>query len=243
MTRQQAFGRRTVAELLETGLEVYEIFLAAGGHGQTFSDLKSVAERKRIRIVPVNRAEIERMAPGMNHQGVVAYYCGPLILEVEDLLDLITHQEPHPILLIDSVQDPRNLGAIIRSAEVLGGGGVIIKKHGASGLTPLVIKASAGAALRLPIASASNIDRVIREMKDRGYWVYGLDADGEKQLWDMSLTGLIGFVVGGEGKGISQLVRKRCDMLVRIPQVGKVASLNVSVSASIALGEWLRQNT
>ena len=80
-------------------------------------------------------------------------------------------------------------------------------------------------------------------MKDRGYWVYGLDADGEKQLWDMSLTGLIGFVVGGEGKGISQLVRKRCDMLVRIPQVGKVASLNVSVSASIALGEWLRQNT
>ncbi len=242
MKRQQAYGRRAVAELIESGLEIFEITLVAGGQGKSFNDLKSAAGRRGIRIVSVSRSQIDRMAPGSKHQGVVAHFRRPRVLQMDDLFNRAPRRPPRPIMIVDGVQDPRNLGAIIRSVEVLGAGGVVIKRHHASGLTPAVIKASAGAALRQPVAAVSSIDSAVRLMKNKGYWIYGLDEKAEELIWDVELEGMIGFVLGSEGKGISRLVRQRCDRLLRIPQTGKVASLNVSVSASIALAEWLRQN-
>ncbi|NQT34626.1 23S rRNA (guanosine(2251)-2'-O)-methyltransferase RlmB [bacterium] len=242
MAKQKIFGRHAVAELLDSGLEVMEVFIIAGGQGKAVMELKSAVRSHGIRLVPASRAELDRLAPEVNHQGVVAYYRQPRLLNVEEVLDSVQQDPPRPVLIIDGVEDPHNLGAIIRSAEVLGAGGVIFRKPRAAGLTPLAVKASAGAALWLPIASVTNIDQTIRLMKDRDYWIYGLDADAEESIWDAKLSGSIGFVLGAEGKGLSRLVRKRCDKLLRIPQFGKVASLNVSVSASLALGEWLRQS-
>ena len=242
MDRQKIFGRRAVAELLDSGLEVIEIFIISGGQGKAVVELKSAARSQGIRLVPTSRAELDRHAPEVNHQGVVAYYRQPRQLNVEEVLDSVRQDSPRPLLIIDGVEDPRNLGAIIRSAEVMGAGGVIFRGPRAAGLTPLAVKASAGAALWLPLASVTNIDQTIRLMKARDYWIYGLDAEAEKSIWDIEFSGKIGFVLGAEGKGLSRLVRKRCDQLLSIPQLGKVASLNVSVSASLALGEWLRQS-
>ncbi len=241
VARQQIFGRRAVGELLRSGLEVTEVFLLTGGRGAVFGELLRVADARGVRVVLTDRAELDRMAPGAAHQGVVAYYKAPPPLEVEELLDRLSGDDPRPVLLLDGVEDPRNLGAVIRSAEVLGAGGVIIRRRRAAGLTPAAVKASAGGALLLPLAVTSNLDRAIRLMKSRDYWIYGLDPGGEISLWELDLEGLIGFVVGGEGGGLSRLTRTRCDQLVRIPQAGRVASLNVAVSTALAMGEWLRQ--
>ena len=242
MDRQQVFGRRAVGELLDSGLEVIEIFFAVGGRGGIFDKLKVTAASGGVRVVSMSRAELDRMAPGENHQGIIAYYRQPDLLHVDELLDRAPKTESRPILLLDGIEDPRNLGAIIRSAEVMGAAGVVIKKHKAAGITPSMVKASAGAALWLPIALASSLDRAIRSMKERGYWIYGLDAGAEDSLWELEFDDHAVFVIGSEGRGLSRLVRERCDHLIRIPQLGKVASLNVAVSASIALAEWLRRS-
>jgi len=242
LPKQIAFGRRAVAELLETGFDVTEIFFLASGSGEIFIKLKSTAETKGIRMISSSRTELDRITDSGNHQGIAAYYLQPRMLDIVELLDQISQDFPRPVIIIDGVEDPRNLGAIIRSAEVLGAGGIVLRKDRSAGITPLTVKASAGAAMWLPTALATNLSRTIDIMKKNGYWIYGLDSTGKDVIWDIDLIGKIGIVVGNEEKGISRLVKQRCDHLVRIPQLGKVASLNVSVSASLALSEWLRKN-
>lgn len=244
MKKQLIFGRRAVTELLESGLEVMDIFLLASGKGEVFQKLRISALKKNIPIVTSSRAELDRIVPNGNHQGVVAQYIQPRLLTIDELLEqVLLDGNNRPLLLLDGIEDPRNLGAIIRSAEVLGAGGVVFKKHRAVGVTPFVVRASAGAALWFPLAEVANLPNAMQLMKDNGYWIYGLDADCEECLWELKLNGLIAFIIGGEGKGLTRLVKERCDKLVHIPQVGKVSSLNASISASIALAEWLRQNT
>lgn len=192
-------------------------------------------------MVPVNRQELDRMAPNAVHQGVVAFYNGIGLITVDDLLERLGESH-RPVIILDGVEDPRNLGAIIRSVEALGGGGVVIRRNRAAALTPTAVKASAGAALILPIAESNSLERVIVRLKKSGYWIYGLESKAERTVWDMNFDTKTCLVFGSEGKGIGSLIRKRCDFLVKIPQRGKVESLNVSVSVSLVIGEWLRQH-
>ena len=241
MSQQKIFGRRAVFELLESEVEISEIFLLAGGKGSTVSDIRQRAEQRGIRVVPVCRTEIERIATNMNHQGVVAICKLPKVLSVDELIAQAGPPKSHPIIVLDGVEDPQNLGAIVRSADVFGAGGVIIRRRRAATLSPVVVKTSAGAALRLAIAEVPNIDHAIRQLKANGYWIYGLDSEADLSLWEADLTDPLVFVLGGEGAGLSRLVSERCDRLLSIPQRGNIASLNVSVTAAVALAEWSRQ--
>lgn len=240
MRNHQAFGRRSVLELFESGLAATEIFINPGASGQSFKEIVDVAEAREIRIVHLSRTELDRMSGGKNHQGVIVLYKPVRLIDVSELLDMQDRGSNPPILILDGIEDPRNFGAIIRSGEVLGAGGVVFRKRRAVGVTPLAVKASAGAALRLPLAVCSNLVSAMKLIKDKGYWIYGLDPAGEKSLWDLEMDVPIGFVLGSEGDGLGRLVRDHCDCLVRIPQLGHVASLNVSVSAALAVSEWLR---
>ncbi|MDP8228902.1 MAG: 23S rRNA (guanosine(2251)-2'-O)-methyltransferase RlmB [Candidatus Electryoneaceae bacterium] len=242
MAYPYVYGRRAVAELLETSLIVVKIMILESGQGRSLDQLLHSARAKSIPIIIKKRAELERITSGGVHQGVVAFYEAPKSLTVPELLDQLNDNAEELLILLDGVEDPHNFGAIIRSAEVLGVGGVIFRKHRAAGLTPTVIKASAGAALRLPLAITPNLDYAIRLLKDSNYWIYGLDQDGDVSLWETDLTGKIGYIMGGEGAGLASLTRKRCDRLIRIPQKGKIGSLNVSVSAALAMAEWLKQS-
>ncbi len=241
MQKQKTFGRRSVSELLDTDLEVFEIFIQTSGRGEVVDELRDAALRKGIRIVTASRLEIERLAPGMNHQGVVAFYKPPKVLNLEELLQEIDDEETSPLLMLDGVEDPRNLGAIIRSAEVFGAGGVIIRRHRSASVTPAAVKTSSGAALRLPIVEVANLDQAIRSLKEYNYWIYGLVSDGKVSIWDADLSSKSVFVLGSEGAGLSKLLCKRSDELLYIPQRGKIGSLNVSVAASVVMAEWMRQ--
>lgn len=236
------FGRRAVDELLSSGLEVNTIYVVTGSHDSSLEKLVRAAEQNKLQIIQSNRNDLDRMTDRGNHQGIVAKYKIPATLGIGDILSQISPMQPKPILILDGIEDPRNFGAIIRSAEVMGAGGIIFRNRRAVGITPTVVKASSGAALHFPLVSVTNLNQSADELKEVGYWIYGLDADGENDLWDLDLSGQISFVVGSEGKGISQLLKKNCDKIVRIPQMGKITSLNASVSASIALAEWLRQS-
>lgn len=241
MSKQKAFGRRAVGELLNSELEVLELFFLSSGTGKEFFELIRIAEERKIRAVRVSRQELDRIAGADKHQGVIAFYTAPPTMDLEDLLDRRGGDESGPIIILDGVEDPHNLGAIIRSAEVFGALGVVIRQRRAAGLNPVVVKASAGGALRLPIVVAVNIERTIRTLQQEGYWVYGLDMGGSKTIWETNLSGNIALVLGSEGHGLGQLVRERCDDLISILQTGTVSSLNVSVSAGIVLAEWMRQ--
>lgn len=241
--RQKACGRQSTLEALRSDLEVEEIFIQAGGRGEVLDEISELASKRQIRLVMVGKDEIERIAKGVRAQGVVAFYQAPAPIELEELLLSADPDDPEPVMVLDGVEDPRNLGAIIRSAEVFGALGVVTRRRRSASVTPAAVKASAGAALRLPVAETPNIDRAIRALKQAGYWVYGLDAEAETSIWDSDFTAPTAFVLGGEGKGLARLTRKRCDALVKIPQVGEIASLNVSVSGAVVLAEWLRQRT
>ena len=236
------FGRRSVAELISSGLEVNAIYINTSSHDNSLEKLVRTAEQNNIQIIPSNRNDLDRMTDRGNHQGIAAKYIIPATMGMEDILSQISPKQTNPILILDGIEDPRNFGAIIRSAEVMGGGGIIFRNRRAVGITPTVVKASSGAALHFPLVSVTNLNQSADELKEAGYWIYGLDSDAETDLWDLDMSGKIAFVIGSEGKGISLLLKKNCDKIVRIPQMGKIASLNASVSASIALAEWLRQS-
>jgi len=227
-------------ELLTSGLEVTELFILPTGQGKNLDELTYNAQRDGVRLVHKNRFELDRLVGGENHQGVIAYYLLPDPLTLTELIER-NDLPAQPLMVLDGIEDPHNFGAIIRSTEVLGGGGVLFRRKRAVGITPTVVKASAGAALRFPLAEVSNIDQGIRQLQEDGYWVYGLDMDGEKVLWDEQFDGKVAFVLGAEGEGLAKLTRRRCDAILQIPQAGKIGSLNVSVSAAMAMGEWLRQ--
>ncbi|MCF7810742.1 23S rRNA (guanosine(2251)-2'-O)-methyltransferase RlmB [bacterium] len=236
------FGRRSVAELLSSGLEVNAVYVVSNSSSGSLGNIIRTAEKNNIQIIQTNRYDLDRMTDRGNHQGIAAKYKQPSTLQIEDLLNQISHVQPKPILILDGIEDPRNFGAIIRSAEVMGAGGIIFRNRRAVGLTPTVVKASSGAALYFPLIPVTNLNQSADKLKEAGYWIYGLDSDCETDLWDLDMSGQIAFVVGSEGKGISQYLKSNCDKIVRIPQAGKIASLNASVSVSIALAEWLRQS-
>ena len=202
-----------------------------------------LARKQGIPVRFEDRGQLDRLANSKDHQGVVALAAARAAVTLEDILTQAnaSHGQTGLLVLLDGVEDPHNLGAIIRTALVAGAHGVVIPERRAAGLTDTVARASAGALAHLPIAKVTNLVRAMEELKEAGYWLVGLDEDGEKSYTEVDYTSPVGIVLGGEGKGLHELTRKRCDFVVSLPTTGPVKSLNVSVAAGVVLFEARRQ--
>ncbi len=235
-------GRNAVLEALRAGRPLDKLYLARGDTDRALAHLAAAARAAGVVVTECDRRKLDAMSVTGAHQGVVALaavreYCG-----LEELLALAAERGEDPFLIAcDEIADPHNLGAIIRTAECAGAHGVIIPKRRSAGVTAVVDKASAGAAEHLNVARVPNLTAALRELKEKGVWIYGAAADAESELWDTDLRGGVCLVIGSEGFGMSRLVRECCDFTVRIPLKGKVSSLNASAAASVMIYEVLRQ--
>lgn len=238
----QVEGRNAVLELLESGKDINKIFITKGEkHGSIYKIIKKAKENKII-VVEKEKRKMEEMAQTQNYQGVIAIVPPFEYVEVEDILEEAkTRQEDPFILILDEIEDPHNLGSIIRTAETAGVHGIIIPKRRTALVNSTVNKVSAGAAQHMKIARVTNLCDTIETLKKEGLWICGTDINAEKFYYDQDLTGPIGIVIGNEGNGIGQKVKKNCDFLVKIPMKGKVSSLNASVSTGIIVYEAVKQ--
>jgi 23S rRNA (guanosine2251-2'-O)-methyltransferase len=222
------------ARLRQRSDGVQAIYLAAARHDRRAREVLELAQSLGIEVHSVDEAQLGKLAGGEVHQGVVAQVKGELLARsIEEILDSLT--APPLLLLLDGVTDPHNLGACLRSADAFGVDAVIIPKDRAVGVNATVAKAASGAVETVPVISVTNLARTMRDLKERGIWLLGGDADGEESLFDADLSGPIAWVLGGEGSGLRRLTRELCDRSVHIPLMGSVASLNVSVAAGICL--------
>jgi len=236
------YGRNAVLEWLQAGLPATEIWVAHG-EKQILQQIQRMAAEHRLEIRQVDRQNLNRRVGHDHHQGVLLFADSEaLYVSPQDILrKAAERQEPPFIALLDGVQDPHNLGAIMRSAEGAGLHGIVLPKDQAVGLTPAVFKASAGAAAHLPVAQVTNLARTMDELKKEGLWLVGSEGDGERRYTEMDWQGPIGIVLGSEGQGLRRLVRSKCDFIVSIPLCGRVTSLNVSVAAALLFFEARRQ--
>jgi 23S rRNA (guanosine2251-2'-O)-methyltransferase len=238
------FGVNPVLEALRAGGgRVERLYVAEGTLSpRVRGELLDRASQGRVRVDRVDRDRLARLADGGVHQGVVAEVRDQALLGLEALLEQVARRPGPPlVVLLDGIQDPHNLGAIIRSAHALGAAGVVLPKDRAAGVTPVAVKASAGAVAHTPLAQVTNLSRALEELKAAGYWSVAADPEGDRSLFDCRLEGPLAVVVGAEGAGVRKGVLSHCDFRVRIPLVGQVASLNASVSAAIVLYEIARQ--
>jgi len=229
-------GIHPVAEALRSGSAIDRILIAQGAGGPRLQEIIDLARRAGIPLRFEPRAALERLSGSGAHQGVVA------LGAARKYADLDAVAESSLLVVLDGVEDPHNLGAIIRTAHAAGAGAVIIPERRAASLTDVVAKAAAGALEHLPVARVTNINRALGELKERGHWIYGLDERGTESYDQVDYAAKSVLVLGGEGKGLHEQVRKQCDLLVRIPIAGKISSLNVSVAAGVVLFE-LRKRT
>ncbi len=238
-------GIHAVREALQAGRALERILIARGRHGERIEELVRLARARGVPVRFEDRSDVDRLAGTRAHQGVVALAAAKQPLGLEDLLGKGTRPEPsNPLLvLLDGIEDPQNLGAIIRTALAAGADGVVIPERRAAGLTESVARASAGALAHLPVARVNNLARAIEELKEAGYWLVGLEELAEKSYTEADFTGRVAIVLGREGKGLHELTRKLCDFLVSIPTTGPVRSLNVSVAAGVVLFEAVRQRS
>ena len=237
-------GRNAVIEALRAGRAIDKIFIAKGDVDKTLGHIASKARDKGVVVVECDRKKLDFMSQTHAHQGVIALCAVREYCTVEDIFAVAEERGEKPFIIVcDEISDPHNLGAIIRSAECAGAHGVIIPKRRSAGLTAIVDKASAGAAEHMAIARVPNIPAAIKELKDRGLWVYGTAADGQSDLWHTDFTGNVALVIGSEGDGMGRLVRESCDFIVSLPMKGQVSSLNASAAAAIVMYEVLRQRS
>ena len=235
-------GRKPVLEALRSRQPLEKVIIAFGTHGKAIDDIRREARRNGIPVTEVDREKFRQIADESSAQGVVAVGAVKGYVEIEDLLDVARLRGEKPFLLIlDEIEDPHNLGALIRTAECAGVHGVIIPKHHSASINETVSKTSAGASLHLPAARVANIVQSIEFLKENGVWVVGTDSSGEKLYSEADYGGPIAIVVGNEGKGIRKLVKEKCDFLVRIPLRGKIASLNASVAGALVMFEAAKQ--
>ena len=232
-------GFHAVEEALAAGRALDRIVIARGRHGERVEAVVQLARSKSVPVRFEDRLQIDRLAGTREHQGIAALAAAKPALELEDLLAAKTPQGL--LVLLDGIEDPHNLGAIVRTSLAAGANGVVIPERRAAGLTDTVERASAGALAHLPVARVKNLVRAMEDMKEAGYWLIGLDERAEKKYTEADFSGQVGIVLGGEGEGLHELTRKRCDFLVSIPTCGPVRSLNVSVAAGIVLFEVVRQ--
>ncbi len=236
-------GINAVCELLKSGQAVDKLFAAENAHGR-IGEIIALAKKNGVPITICDRRKLDSMSQTGNHQGVIAQAAAQNYASLDELFERAEQKGEQPLFVIcDGLEDPHNLGAIIRSAEAAGAHGIIIPKRRAVGLTGVVARASAGALSHMPVHKATNLPSVIDEIKERGVWVYGAEADGTVDLYKADFAGATALVIGSEGNGISRLVREKCDFIVSIPMRGKVNSLNASNAAAILLYETVRRRT
>ena len=236
------FGRNAVKELLASGRDVDKIMTARGDRDGSISVLVSEALSRKIPVMEIDRQKLDRMTSGGNHQGIVAMAAMREYVSIDDILAYAREKGEAPLIAVcDSVEDPHNLGAMIRSAECAGFHGMIIPKRHSATLTATVAKASAGAIEHLRIAKVANLPTAIEELKEKGVWVYGADMEGSV-YYETDLTGAVAIVMGNEGKGLSRLVEERCDFRLSIPLYGSINSMNVSAAAAVLFCEAARQH-
>ena len=234
-------GRNAVKELLLGGRDIEKIYVQSGEREGSVNLLIGLAAERKIQIIDTDRVKLDRISGGARHQGIVAIAAERNYYSVEDILAYAAERgEPPFIIMLDGVEDPHNLGAVIRSAECSGAHGVIIPKRRAVGLTTTVAKASAGAVEHMRVAKVTNLAMTLDELKERGLWIYGADMGGES-YYNTDMSGAVCIVLGSEGFGISRLVREKCDFIVSIPLYGKVNSMNVSCAGAVIMSEVARQ--
>lgn len=233
-------GIHAVREALAAGRALERIVIARGRHGDRVEEIVRLAREHHVPVRFEERSQVDRLAGGREHQGVVALAAAKKAFALEDLIEA-TRGRQGLVVLLDGVEDPHNLGAVVRTALAAGADGVVVPERRAAGLTDTVARAAAGALEHLPVARVTNLARAMEELKAAGYWLVGLDERAEKNHTEADFTGAVGIVLGGEGKGLHELTRKRCDFLVAIPTTGPVRSLNVSVAAGVVLFEAVRQ--
>ncbi len=235
-------GRNAVQEALRSGRTIDKVFIAAGDTDRNLARLAAQAKEAGAVVVPVDRRKLDQMSLTRAHQGIIAHAAARDYASLDDILQLAHDRGEDPLIVVcDELSDPHNLGAILRSAECAGAHGVIIPKRRSVGLSPVVAKASAGAVEYMMVARVPNISAALKELKDRGVWVYGTAADGAQELYQADLRGPAAIVIGNEGVGMGRLVRETCDVLVRVPMKGHISSLNASATAAILLYEAVRQ--
>ncbi|AKU26833.1 putative TrmH family tRNA/rRNA methyltransferase [Geobacillus stearothermophilus] len=234
-------GRNPVIEALKSGRDINKIWIAEGAQRHAVEPVLEWAKRRGVLVQYVPKRKLDQMVDGV-HQGVIAQAAAYRYYEVDDLFARAARREEAPFFLIlDELEDPHNLGAIMRTADAVGAHGLIIPKRRSVGLTPTVAKASTGAIEHVPVARVTNLARTIDELKERGVWVAGTDADAKDDYRFLDGTMPLALVIGSEGKGISRLVREKCDFLFRLPMRGHVTSLNASVAASLLMYEVYRK--
>jgi len=232
-------GIHAVEEALAAGRPLDRILVARGLHGNRIQKLLELARSKSVPVRFEDRAILDRASGAENHQGVVAFAASRAALEIEDLLG--SAGESCLFVLLDGIEDPHNVGAIIRTALAAGAAGLVLPERRAAGLTDTVARVSAGALAHLPVARVKNLARAMDQLKEAGFWLIGLDERAEKSYTGVKYDGRAAIIMGSEGSGLHELVKKKCDFLVSIPTTGPVRSLNVSVAAGIVLFEAARQ--
>ena len=238
----QIEGRNAVLELLESNKDINKIYITKGELKGSINKIIAMASEKKVIIVQKDKKQMDMMAQSENYQGVIAIVPPYEYSEVEDILKVAKERNEQPfILILDGIEDTHNLGAIIRTAETAGIHGIIIPKRRAAQVNSTVSKVASGALQYMKIARVNNITDTISKLKDNGIWVCGTSIDAEKYYYDQDLTGPLAIVIGNEGKGISDLVKRNCDFSVKIPMKGKVTSLNASVSTGIIVYEAVKQ--
>lgn len=245
--REILYGRQPVRETLRAGRRQVFKLLQAQGVKPTgvVRQILTLAEQAHIPVQAVDRRELDKLGGEVNHQGLAAEVSGYPYMDLAALLDLSQRAgEPPFLLLLDHIQDPQNLGSLLRSADAAGAHGVVLPGRRAAGVTPAAVRASAGAAEHVPVALVANLVQAMQRLKTEGIWLAGLEALPDAQLYtQIDLNGPLGLVVGSEGQGLARLVRERCDYLIRLPMHGQVESLNAAVAGGIALYEVRRQRT
>ncbi|WP_246945484.1 23S rRNA (guanosine(2251)-2'-O)-methyltransferase RlmB [Bacillus pinisoli] len=241
MSQEIVIGKNPVLEALRSGRDINKILIAEGAlKGQT-GQIMQLAKEAGVIVQIAPRKKLDQLYDG-NHQGIVAQVAAYQYSEIDDLFQRAREKGEDPFfILLDEIEDPHNLGSILRTADAAGAHGVIIPKRRAVGLTATVAKASTGAIEYVPVVRVTNMARTIEELKERGVWIIGTDASGKTDYRKMDATLPLGIVIGSEGKGMSRLVRDKCDFLIRLPMVGKVTSLNASVAGSLLMFEVLRK--
>ena len=238
----QIEGRNAVIELLESGKDINKIYVTRGEKHGSINKILGIAKERRIIVVEKDKRQMDLMAQTENYQGVIAIVPPFEYSEIEDILELAKIKNEKPfILILDGIEDTHNLGAIIRTAEIAGVHGIIIPKRRAASVNSTVSKVSCGAVQYMKIARVNNISDSINKLKENGVWVCGTAIDAKSYYFEQDFKEPIAIVIGNEGKGMSQLVKKNCDFLVKIPMKGKIQSLNASVSTGIVVYEVLKQ--
>lgn len=237
----QIEGRNTVKEAIKKGRAIDRIYILEDGD-RRLSEIVSLAKQNRLVVINCNRKKLDSISKTDNHQGVIAMCAATEYVSVDDILEEARELGQDPFIVIaDGITDPHNLGAVIRTACAAGAHGLIISKRRSCGVNETVEKVASGAVENLKIAKVSNLNDTVKHLKENGVWVVGTDVSGEKTLYEQDLTGPIALIVGSEGEGMSDLLKKNCDFLINIPMSGKIQSLNASVATGIVLYEIVRQ--